>query len=163
MEELLECEGYKKLLSAVERDETQDRAHDYRGKLDWILDRAKHYAEKTGLSAVEVLDGWEKARSYWYMNYYQESNQPTINVGKVRIFETVEDLAMALGKNGFRCPVCGGVSLSPYNCTSGKEMSKGKVCDWNVGGLLKDLGKGVYVYVKKEVRGQTIFMPIDWE
>lgn len=42
-------------------------------------------------------------------------------------------------------------------------MSKGKICDWNVGGLFGDLGKGVYVFVKYQVRGEKIFMPLAWE
>ncbi len=54
------CEGYKKLLSAVEHDEKKSPGtHSYRDKLDWIVSRARHYAEKTGLSATDILDSWE--------------------------------------------------------------------------------------------------------
>ena len=45
-------------------------------------------------------------------------------------------------------------SADPYNC---------KACGWAVYGLLGDLGKGVFVYVKEKLRGDNIFMPIAWE
>jgi hypothetical protein len=97
------------------------------------------------------------------MNYYQDCNQPMINSERVRVFETRDDLLQSIGKTGFRCPACDGVSTSPYECTSGKEMSKGKICDWKVYGLFGDLGKGVFVYLKDSLRGDTIFMPVAWE
>jgi hypothetical protein len=158
------CEGYKKLLASVENDEkTPKRSHDYRAKLAWVLERAKHYAEKTGLRAEDVLDSWEKGRSYWYMNYYQDCNQPEIVGERVRVFKTPDDLKKAIGKDGFRCPACEGVSKDPYVCDSGKDIEEGKVCDWKVYGLFTDLGKGVYVFVKSEMRGQRIFRPVAWE
>lgn len=42
-------------------------------------------------------------------------------------------------------------------------MDKNRVCDWKVYGLFKDLGKGVFVYCKNEIRGERIFMPVEWE
>lgn len=39
------------------------------------VERACHYAEKTGLSASDILDAWERGRDYWYMNFYQDGNQ----------------------------------------------------------------------------------------
>jgi len=42
-------------------------------------------------------------------------------------------------------------------------MENGKPCDWKVYGLFKDLGKGVYIFVKEKMRGETIFKPIAWE
>jgi hypothetical protein len=80
------CEGYKKLLAAVEYDEAHNsKAHDYRAKLAWVVDRAKHYAERTGLDASDILDKWEEGRPYWYMNYYQDCEQPLLDE-KVRVF-----------------------------------------------------------------------------
>jgi hypothetical protein len=127
------------------------------------LERANHYAEKTGLNASNILDTWEQYRSYWYMNYYQECNQPKIEIESVKVFDTIDELTVSFRGEGFRCPACGGVSSSPYKCTSGEEMSKGKICDWNVGGLFGDMGKGVYVFVKENLFGETIFMPLAWE
>jgi hypothetical protein len=170
-----ECAGYKKLLAAVEHDETTDHDfktrgryfHDYRAKLLWTVERAKHYAEKLSLDPAALLDQWESKRTYWYMNYYQDANQPRMDAGHVRVFETAEELNSSIGEFKFRCPACGGVTGNPYTCNSGKKVDgdrgRKKVCDWKVYGLFADLGKGVYVFVKQELRGELIFMPIAWE
>lgn len=165
-----ECEGYKKLLAAVEHDEQKNaRNHDYRGKLAWIVDRAKHYAEKTGLTAEEILDAWESRRNYWYMNYYQDCDQPEINGDNVVVFETKDDLLNSIGKAGFRCPYCNGVSTSPYECNSGVKVQlinsdvTDSVCNWKAYGLFGHMGKGVYVFVKHECTGENMFKPVAWE
>ena len=137
--------------------------HKYCDTFKWIIDRAKHYEEKTGISWEEILDSWEENRSYWYMNYYQEANQPKIEGDKVRVFNTIEDLHEAIGDKGFRCPSCGGITTNPYECNSGLEMAKGKTCNWKVYGLFGGLGKEVFVYVKEKVHGNKIFMPVAWE
>lgn len=136
---------------------------EYCKKFKWVIDRAKHYAEKTGLSWQEILSAWENERGYWYLNYYQDCNQPEIKSDKVRVFETVKELNKSIRDSGFRCPCCNGISKSPYKCSSGIKRSDGKICDWNVNGLLGDLGKGVYVYCKDKVRGEHMFMPVEWE
>ena len=154
-----DSDGYKRLLAAVERDEARDRtsrSHDYRGKLAWAVARAQHYADKTGISAVDILDAWENGRDYWYMNYYQDANQPKIEGERVRVFDTVDAMLASMGKRGFRCPSCGGASSSPYECSVAP-------CDWKVYGLFRDCGKGVYVFVKEKVRGELLFMPLAWE
>lgn len=164
-----DCDGYKKLKAAVDADEKQSpKFHDYNAKLIWALDRAKHYAEKTGLREADILDSWEKSRDYWYMNYYQDSNLPAIEGDRVKVFDTMEALHASVGKAGFRCPLCSGVSKDAYACDSGvvvKNIKDGKdgPCNWKVYGLLGDLGKGVYVFVKAEMRGNRIFKPIAWE
>lgn len=159
-----ECEGYKKLQAAVAKDQLKSPGfHDYAGKLQWITDRAKHYAEKTGLEASDILDAWESGRDFWYMNYYQDSNQPQLEGDRVKVFATQDDLLNSLDGFGFRCPRCKGISKSPYECNSGLEMSEGKVCDWKVYGLFSDLGEGIYVFVKDRCLGTRIFMPVAWE
>jgi len=142
--------------------------HDYCNKFKWVIDRAKHYGEKLGLNWEDVLDSWETDRDYWYMNYYQNSNQPEIKGDKVRVFESVDEMLKAIGDRKFRCPYCGGISTNPYSCNSGLEVElinqKGKhPCNWDVGGLFGDLGKGIFVYCKDKLRGETIFMPVAWE
>ena len=137
--------------------------HRYCDKFKWVINQAQHYGEKLGLPWEEILDAWEAQRNYWYMNYYQECNQPTIGSENVRVFETLDDLKAAIGSGGFRCPCCGGVSTSPYACNSGVIRSDKKVCDWKVYGFLRGLGKDVFVYCKAELRGERMFFPILWE
>jgi len=168
-----ECEGYKKLLAAVEADEAKDPRnhgryfHDYREKLSWAVERAKHYGEKLGLDPAALLDQWESKRRYWYMNYYQDAQQPRIDAANVRVFETVDEFKASAVEPKFRCPAAGGVSTNPYTCDSGKklerERGKTEICNWKVFGLFRDLGKGVFVFIKSELAGELIFMPIAWE
>ncbi len=165
-----ECEGYKQLREAILEDTRSGRSEDERmKKLQFAVDRAKHYEEKTGVPSSEILTAWESRREYWYMNYYQNANQPLIEGDSVRVFETKEDLLEAIGKEGFRCPHCNGVTRNPYACDSGIRMplinTKGRSepCNWKVYGLFGSLGKGVYVFVKAELRGENMFKPIAWE
>ena len=137
--------------------------HKYCDKFKWIIDRAKHYAEKTGLDWEEILDSWEEDCDYWYMNYYQDANQPLIEGDNVRVFETVNDLLEAIEDRKFRCPNCGKISTDPYECNSGAKMNNEEVCNWKVYGLFGDLGKGAFVYCKDKKKGEKIFMPIAWE
>lgn len=163
--ELEESEGYSKLLAAVVKDEGPagtKQFHDYRGKLAWVVSRAKHYAEKTGLPAADILNAWEQRRNYWYMNYYQDCNQPEIKADSVRIFDTAESMRAAIGEQGFRCPCCDHVSRSPYECDSGVKVD-GQPCNWKVYGLFGHMGKGTHVFVKEAMRGENIFMPVAWE
>jgi len=167
----LDCDGYRSLLESVKRDFDKCRNlkeygtpfHDYYGKMVWVLERAAHYAEQTGMSVEEILDGWEKQRDYWYMSYYQDLNQPEVTEGndEIRIFDTTEELQESMGKQGFRCPACKGVSKSPFVCDSGEQIDK-KVCDWKVYGLLTLPGT-VAVFVKDAVRFGKLFRPLAWE
>ncbi|AIQ61837.1 hypothetical protein PSTEL_00505 [Paenibacillus stellifer] len=126
--------------------------------------RAKliEYSEALNTPQEEILRAWEKKRDYSAINYYQECNQPSIQPGKVRVFESVGDMLQAIGEKKFRCPACGGISTDPYQCDSGKKVKK-KTCDWKVYGFLGDLGKGIHVFCKDKMRGETIFMPVSWE
>lgn len=165
-----ESEGYKKLHAAILADTRSGRSEQERMRiLDFAVDRAGHYEEKTGIPAGEILTAWEGRRNYWYMNYYQEAKQPRIEGDSVRVFNTVEDFHASVGEGGFRCPHCNGVSNDPYACDSGVMLpllnSKGKAerCNWKVYGLFGALGKGVYVFIKSEVQGENIFKPVAWE
>jgi hypothetical protein len=165
-----ESEGYKNLRAAIESDEPSGwKIEERMKKLSFAVDRAKHYEEKTGIPAGEILTAWESRRDYWYMNYYQDAGQPKIDADSVRVFETKEELLVSLGKAGFRCPHCNGVTQNPYACDSGVMLplaDSGEVpkpCNWKVYGLFRSLGKGVHVFVKSELKGEEIFMPISWE
>lgn len=163
----VEQKGRDSLREAVQHDIDSKRTFrtekELWEKYDWIINRAQHYADKFDLTVDEILNSWEEDRNYWYMNYYQDSNQPLIEGDRVRTFETVEDLLTSIGEKKFRCPSCDGISTNPYACDSGDEMSKGKVCDWKVYGLFGGLGKDVFVFVKEKVKGEHMFMPITWE
>jgi hypothetical protein len=158
----LDCAGFRKLVA--EYQECAKREPDrsgYRTKLDWIVARARHYAEQTGLDAAAILDAWEARRTYWYMNYYQDAGQPLIGEG-CRVFATVAELLADIGKGGFRCPACAGVSRSPYECKTADKIP-GVECDWKVYGLFGHMGKGISVFVKDKMQVEAIFMPIAWE
>ena len=142
--------------------------HKYCDTFKWAIDRAKHYGEKLGLPWEDILDAWERDRTYWYMNYYQDANQPLIQGDNVRVFDTVEQLKESIREPKFRCPMCGGVSTDPHCCNTGLNMVKDrrrkpKVCDWKSYGLFGTLGKGVTIYVKEKLRSEHIFMPVAWE
>jgi hypothetical protein len=159
------CEGYKKLRAAVERD-IKKRARspeELEKHFAWVIERAKHYAEKTGLEAADILDAWERDRDYWHLNYYQEGNQPEIKGDDVRVFDTPDDFKATLDGKGFRCPACGGVSTNPVTCDSGIRNKNGKVCDWKAYGLFRTMGKGVTLFIKSDLRVYNIFKPVAWE
>ncbi len=123
-------------------------------KFKWVIDRAKHYANKTGLDIGNILDTWEKHRTYWHQNYYQDSNQPKLTKD-VLIFDTIDQFSAAVKIcPGFRCPSCGKVTKDPHKCEH---------CDWKAYGLFGCLGKGVHIFITSEMRGETIFYPIAFE
>lgn len=129
----------------------------------YLRRKLEEYSNALGIPQKEILEAWEKDRTYSAINYYQEANQPSIKADKVKVFENVEEMLEAIGEKKFRCPCCNGISTNPYECNSDQEMSKGKTCNWKAYGLFGDLGKGVYVYIKDQLKGETIFMPISWE
>lgn len=136
---------------------------EYCEKFKWVIDRAKSYEAKLNIPWTDILTSWETNRDYWFLNYYQDCNQPKITSDKVRVFESVDQMLEAIGEKQFRCPACNGISTNPYRCNSGIKTQNGKECDWAVYGLLGDLGKGVFVYCKDKINGENIFMPISWE
>ncbi len=129
---------------------------EYCDKFRWVIDRARNYSEKLNIPVEEIIQSWEEDRSYWYLNYYQECNQPEINANNVFVFENLEEMRQKCGKE-FICPCCKGISTNPYECNSGKIVGKRKVCDWKSYGLLQfDLA---FLYVKSERKGEKCFMP----
>lgn len=158
------CEGYQKLRRLADRNiESGWEAYRVNPKFDWVVERANHYADKLELPINEILNAWVDGCNYSFMNYFQDANQPEIKGDKVKVFENVEQMLGKIGKKKFRCPACNGVSTNPYSCDSREEISNGKTCDWKVYGLFGDLGKGVYVYIKDQLKGENIFMPLSWE
>ena len=161
-----ESDGFIKLLGAADCDENKSPGfHDYYQKVMWVIDRAIHYADKTGLTVTQLINAWEIQRTYWYMNFYQDSNQPELTGDRIRVFDTLKEAVGSFGTKGFRCPACDGVSSDAYACDSGLplEMNDGNPCNWKVYGLFGDLGKGITIFVNEHVRGDNIFMPIAYE
>lgn len=48
-------------------------------QFNWVICRAKHYAEFTGRPIHEILNEWEAKRNYWWLSYYQNGKQPKLN------------------------------------------------------------------------------------
>jgi hypothetical protein len=130
-------------------------SHKYCNKYKWVLDRAAHYAEKTGKTIDEIMQVWETDRSYWYMNYYQECNQPLLTGDNVMMYhDWVSELKKRFGNDSkqwaFVCPACGNTQTiqdfidlkieNPqdkvfFSCIGRYTITKG--CDWTLGGLLQ--------------------------
>ncbi len=129
--------------------------HDYCGKYKWVMDRASHYAEKTGKSVEEIMTIWETDRSYWYMNYYQDSKQPLLDSENIINYDVwIAELKNRFGSDhkkwAFKCPACGNIQTIQDFIDNGIENPETKVyfscigrfvknkgCDWTLGGLLK--------------------------
>lgn len=130
----------------------------------WVIDRAKYYEQVTGVSFQQVLQHWEEQRNYWWLNYYQDCNQPELT-DAVHIFDTVEDAKKSFGDKGFRCPYCHGISENPYECTAGtivKNLNgKKQPCNWKAYGLFRmNLSP---IFIKEGCINQEIFTPVAWE
>lgn len=163
MSDITTSPAWAKLLEHAERASKGD----YRNaeKLQWVQELANHYEERTGIDAIEIFEAWEKRRSYWFMNFYQDANQPLIDE-KVRVFDDSEAFLQSIGDKGFRCPACGAVSKNPYQCDAG-TVTDGKVCDWKAYGLFGTMGKGSHAVLRRGPEGNLvqagIFKPIAWE
>lgn len=129
---------------------------EYCQKFKWVIDRAKHYGEKLNTSWKEVMQSWDEDMDYWYMNYYQECNQPKIESNNVFVFDSAEEMRKMVGTE-FICPCCKGISTNPYECNSGIKTKGNKICDWKSYGLFQfDLA---FIYCKQEKKSTKIFMP----
>lgn len=149
--------GYESLMAACQIDVNKgDNTHNYREKVNWVIERAKHYAEKMNVNWESVLEAWETNRAYWYMNYYQDSRQPLIKGDKVKVFEDIEDFKKQVNNLGFRCPSCKKISSNPQECSQPN-------CDWKSYGLFGTLGNGLTIILKDDLTPLEIFMPIAFE
>lgn len=126
--------------------------HSYCDKFKWVVDRASNYADSIGVTVPEILDAWEQKRTYWYMNYYQECNQPLIQNG-LTVYESQADFQKKIKTWEFRCPSCGGISTDPNKCTC-------EGCDWKSYGLLGTMGEGITIIFKDTLEMHHIFKPI---
>ncbi len=134
--------------------------------LEWIRKRVEHYSDILGFTQVELLEAFEKKRTYWSANYYQDSNFPLLD-DKIKIFETLSELIAAIPSKQFICPACNQIQSSPYECKSGHKYTSGKVCDWKSYGLFGTAGKGFRFTIKESFLEKPmvddIFMPIEFK
>ena len=132
----------------------------------FIRSMLKNYSEVLGFTELEIIESLEKKRTYWCLNYYQEANMPKLEKDIV-IFNTLDEFRKKFPSHKFRCPICGGVSTDPQTCDSGKEMEKGKICDWKSYGLFGTMGKGYGFIIKDDFLEYAviydIFRPIELE
>jgi hypothetical protein len=81
--------GYKSLKAAYIRDVQEAETYrnrfgrrpmrekeEFLHKFIWVIARAKHYAYKYERPIESILDHWEEKRTYWWLNFYQDCNQP---------------------------------------------------------------------------------------
>lgn len=155
--------GYESLKADYEywAEREPGREKEWKEKFDWTVERAQQYADKLGVTREEVLAAWEQDRDYWYVNYYQDCNQPDLTGRNVVTLEQWEAEGERLyGKNRlewrFKCPTCGHVQtpqefkaagIDPHeayqNCASRHGLGGKETCKWTVGGLLRRGGRYV--------------------
>lgn len=155
------------------------RKEEWRQKYEWALARAQQYADALGTDRETVLAAWEEDRDYWYVNYYQESNQPDLTgeIGVVTLAEWRAEGEQLYGKEQldwrFRCPACGHVQtmrkfkeaglnpqLAYLNCASRHDLGGKADCKWTIGGLLCVGGRYV---IDAKYRPRLIFEFADKE
>lgn len=151
----------------------------WRQKYEWALNRAEQYAARLGTDRETVLEAWEEDRDYWYVNYYQECNQPDLTgmIGAVTLAEWLAEGERLYGKEKldwrFRCPACGHVQtirqfkeaglnpeLAYLHCASRHHLGGKANCKWTIGGLLRVGGRYV---IDAKYRPHLIFEFADKE
>ncbi len=79
--------GYRSLKAAYIHDVKKSAKSDrpLRGKIEflklfnWVICRAKHYSYRMQIPIEQVLNNWEKDRTYWWLNYYQDARQSKLS------------------------------------------------------------------------------------
>ncbi len=124
----------------------------------------EEYSKLLNLSQKEILASLEKRRNYSAINFYQVANFPKITKN-IEIFEKQGDFKKKYPSLKYLCPMCKGISTSYSECNSGKEMSKGKICDWKSYGLFGTCDEGYRCICKEGFLDNPvvydIFKPIE--
>ena len=77
--------GYISLKAAYIRDvQRNGNKARYLRKFNWVIGRAQHYALKHNVSIETILNQWEEERKYWWLNYYQDCNQPKLHSSRLQ-------------------------------------------------------------------------------
>lgn len=144
-------------------DNSGCRKEKLKTKLDWVLLRAQQYADYCHVTRDDVLSAWEERRGYWWINFYQDANQPDLSKSENHVMTLSEWEAEGKRRFGdeqldwkFKCPACGHIQsmrefkdarlepqLAYLNCASRHGLGGKADCKWTIGGLLS-LG-GQYV------------------
>lgn len=154
-------ERYEELIESIRINLNDDKR--FANTLKFVRDKTEHYASVLKMDKTDILEAIEKNRTYWAANYYQESKLPTIDA-TVMIYETSAEMRADIKPElGFVCSSCGGISMDPNACNSGKETSTGKICDWKTYGLFRS--HNIYRCIIKETFLESatvyeIFMPV---
>lgn len=126
------------------------------------------YSAVLGVDQRELLEQLERRRNYSAVNYYQEANFPALD--GVHVFEDLQEFRERFPSGKYRCPACGGISNSPYECDTGMKIGSGQkaeVCDWKSYGLFRTLGKGMRIAFRKDFLQhplvEEIFLPLEAE
>lgn len=131
----------------------EKRAVDVNNVIQRILEE---YNKLTYFPKEKILEALEKKRGVNCVNFYQDSNFPTLQ--NVHVFQNKEEFFSKFPSRKFICPACGKESTNPYECSQPD-------CDWKVYGLFSDLGKGIYIlFIDKfftNPKPENIFMPIE--
>ena len=105
--------GYKSLKAAYiksvmragkEKHPMRDKAELYKN-FQWVICRAKHYAEHLNWTIESVLVEWEAKRTYGVLNYYQDCRQPKFHSGHKKPVG-VKGIRKLYKKNCNDDPVC---------------------------------------------------------
>ncbi len=149
--------GIESLMAAFEDDVERDSMRseeELRVTLDFALKRAQEYATVLGMTRNEVLELWERNRDYWWLNYYQDANQPKLDSERtIAIVDDPQQFLEETKDSGYRCPKCGDISKKPEDCA----------CGWKSYGLFGCLGKGLYFINRTNLASGEVFFPVAWE
>jgi hypothetical protein len=149
----------EKLISELKKKTAEDFSEKSAEELEVFLRKMlANYSEVLGYPEDEILTRLEERRDYSAVNFYQTANYPCLE--DVDVLEDEAAVKVKLSSKQFKCPACGGISTNPHVCNSGKELSKGKICDWKSYGLMGTLGEGYKFVVKSNFLNNPIVYDI---
>ena len=148
-------EAIKKHCSLFNPEQLHDEKCRYCPTYFWVLERASQYAEFSGKSVEDVVMAWERVRDYWYLNFYQDCNQPDLKKAHVEVLSYAnwtKELTEKWGENSkqwkFKCVQCGHAQCVQDFLDAKVSEPESKVyfscigrwvkdvgCDWTLGGL----------------------------
>lgn len=79
--EVCKSSGYLSLKEKVRHDlEKKHRSKkELQEQFRWVISRAIHYSYRLNKPIQDILNEWESKCNHWWLNYYQNNNQPKLN------------------------------------------------------------------------------------